>query len=171
MSEPTIRPAEAADVPALADLARRTWADAFGASVSEDERDAELEATRSESYFREALERRNVLVAEAGGRLVGYAELGDVDIPEVEPAPGDGQLHRVYVETALQGRGLGGLLTLAALEHPRLVGAGRVYLQVWEANERAVRLYESLGFRVAGTTRFTIGSGEPVEDLVMVLQR
>ena len=56
----------------------------------------------------------------------------------------------------------------AALAHPRLVSAARIYLQVWHRNERAIRLYESLGFRVVGTTTFRIGVGELAEDLVML---
>ena len=28
-------------------------------------------------------------------------QFGDVDIPEIETGPGDGELHRVYVETEL----------------------------------------------------------------------
>ena len=56
----------------------------------------------------------------------------------------------------------------AALRHPRLAGASRIYLTVWERNERAIRLYESVGFQIVGTTTFTIGAGEVAEDLVMV---
>jgi ribosomal protein S18 acetylase RimI-like enzyme len=59
----------------------------------------------------------------------------------------------------------------AALRHPRLATAGRVYLQVWETNERAMRLYESLGSRAVGTTTFTLGSGTVGQDLVMLLDR
>ena len=55
----------------------------------------------------------------------------------------------------------------AALAHPQLATASRVFLQVWERNARAVQLYEDLGFRVVGTTTFTIGSGQTAEDLVM----
>jgi ribosomal protein S18 acetylase RimI-like enzyme len=102
--------------------------------------------------------------------LLGYVQFGDVGIPEVEPEPGDEGLQRLYVETALQGRGLGRSLLEAALRHPRLTEAKRIFLQVWEENERAVRLYESFGFRRAGTTTFAIGA-EVMEDLVMVLER
>ena len=56
----------------------------------------------------------------------------------------------------------------AALAHLRLVSAARIYLQVWHRNERAIRLYESLGFGVVGTTTFRIGVGELAEDLVML---
>jgi len=163
----TIRPATAGDVPALAELARRTWSDAFGASVDPADEAAELERTRSPAYFAEALRDRTILVAEAEGRLVGYVQLGDVEIPEVDVQPGDQSLQRIYVDAAAQGRGLGRRLLDAALEHRRLRGASRVFLTVWEQNERAVCLYESAGFRRCGTTTFAIGS-EVVEDLVMV---
>ncbi|MDX6479611.1 MAG: diamine N-acetyltransferase [Gaiellaceae bacterium] len=153
-----IRPARADDVPALADLARRTWLDAFGESVSPENAAAEADAGRSEEHFRAALEERTILVAEESGSLVGYVEFDD------------GELRRLYVETALQGRGIGGALLDAALAHPRLAAAERVVLQVWEENTRAVRLYESVGFRRTGTKRFTIGD-EVVEDAVFELDR
>jgi Ser/Thr protein kinase RdoA (MazF antagonist) len=41
---------------------------------------------------------------------------------------------------------------------------------VWDANERAVRLYESFGFERIGTTRFAIGA-EPMEDALYVLEK
>lgn len=166
-----IRPVTEADLPPLADLARRTWLDAFGDSVSTDDADAEAEDTRSEEYFRAALRTDTILVAEADGQLVGYVKFGEVEIPEVDAEPGDGGLHRVYVETAQHGRGIGRELVHAALSHPRLQAAPRVYLQVWEENRTAVGLYESLGFRTVGTTRVTIGTNEVGEDLVMVLER
>lgn len=164
-----VRPVTEADLPALADLARRTWLDAFGDSVREDEAAAYAHATRSEHYFRSALRTDTILVAEADGELVGYVKFGDVKIPEVEAEPGDAGLHRVYVETALQGSGIGGELVRAALSHPRMRAAPRVYLEVWEENRVAVRLYESFGFRTVGTTRVTIGAEEVGEDLVMAL--
>lgn len=166
-----IRPVNEADLPPLADLARRTWLDAFGDSVSADDAAAEAEDTRSEEYFRAALRTDTILVAEADGQLVGYVKFGEVEIPEVDAEPGDGGLHRVYVETAQHGRGIGRELMHAALSHPRLQAAPRVYLQVWEENRTAVGLYESLGFRTVGTTRVTIGTNEVGEDLVMVLER
>ena len=165
-----LRAAEEADLPELFALAKRTWADAFGSSLSTEDLAAELETTRSEEYFRTALVADTILVAELDGDLVGYVQFGDVTIPEVDARPGDRGLHRVYVETGLQGRGIGRALMDAALSHPRLAGAERIYLAVWDENEPARRLYESLGFRAVGTTRFTI-AGEAMEDLVLVLDR
>ena len=74
------------------------------------------------------------------------------------------------METAVQGHGLGRELLEAALRHPQLARASRIFVQVWAENERALRLYESVGFRKAGTTRFEIGS-ETMEDLVLLLDQ
>lgn len=152
-----IRAARAEDVPALADLARRTWLDAFGATVSPEDAAAEAES-RSEERFRATLEQRTILVAEENGAVVGYVEFDDVE------------LCRLYVETELQGHGIGRALLEAALAHPRLTNAPRVVLQVWDENTRAVALYESVGFRRTGTKQFTIGD-EIVEDAVFELRR
>ena len=157
-------------MPALSALAKRTWSDAFGEGVSPDDEAAELEEARSESYFARALSEKTILVAESDGALVGYVQFGDVEIPEVDVQPGDQGLQRLYVDTTLQRRGLGRKLMEAALRHSRLADARRIFVQVWDENERAVRLYQSFGFEKVGTTTFTVGS-EAMEDLVMVLDR
>jgi hypothetical protein len=72
----TIRPATQSDVPALSDLAKRTWSKAFGGSTSAADEAAELEQTRCEAYFRNALQERTVLVAEGDRGLVGYVQFG-----------------------------------------------------------------------------------------------
>ena len=167
---PTIRPATSNDVPALADLAKRTWSDAFGSSVSPEDEAAELERKRSVTYFDDALQRDTILVAASDDALLGYVQFGDVNIPGVDVRPGDQELHRLYVESAMQGRGLGRRLMSAALEHPRLATAPRIYLTVWEQNVRALRLYATFGFRKAGMVSFAIGS-EVVEDLLLMLDR
>ena len=166
----TVRVARPDDVPALSALAKRTWSEAFGEGVSPEDEAVDLEATRSETYFADALVKKTILVAEMDDALVGYVQFGDVEIPEVEVRPGDQGLQRLYVEKAMQGRGLGRKLMEAALQHPRLAQARRIFVQVWDENERAVRLYESFGFKKIGTTTFTVGS-EPMEDLVLVLDR
>jgi diamine N-acetyltransferase len=170
MERPTIRAADASDVPALSDLARRTWSEAFGGGVRPEDEAAEVEETRSVSYFAAALSEKTILVAEEGGALLGYVQFGDVAIPEVDVRPGDQALQRLYVEAALQGRGVGRKLMEAALQHPRLAEASRIFVQVWDRNERAVGLYESFGFQRVGTTTFTIGT-EVMEDQVMVLEK
>jgi ribosomal protein S18 acetylase RimI-like enzyme len=164
-----IRPMTTGDINAVSSLARRSWADAFGDGIGAQDVAAELEAARSVAYFATALtdERKTMLVAEQQGQVIGYVQFGDADMYDIDIQPGDRELHRVYVDTIHQGRGVGRRLTEAALAHPRLAGANRVFLRVWDANERAISLYTSLGFKRIGTTRFFVG-GQEMEDAVYV---
>ncbi len=61
------------------------------------------------------------------------------------------------------------LLMEAALEHPRLKSAERIFLDVWEYNYGAQRFYQRHGFKVIGGRRFYVESGaETSLDLIMV---
>lgn len=166
-----IRPAQRTDVAALAVLARRTWQDEFGSSLEPEDLAVELQTRRSPEYFEAALEQTTILVADDGRSLVAYVQFGRVDIPEVRAREGDRQLRRLYVDRVAQGRGFGRRLIEAALAHPELAQAERVYLSVWEENERALRLYESMGFRRVGVTPYSIGDKLIGEDLVLCLDR
>ena len=164
-----IRTAETGDIPALADLARRTFSDAFGHSISASDLAAHLQTNLSDAYFHAAAKVDVFLVAEIDARLIGYAQFGAVEIPARDHAPGDQELRRLYVQSAFQGRGIGRQLLDAALEHPCLKAAANVFLDVWDENDGALRLYERYGFAVVGAHAFAVASGAPsTRDLIMV---
>jgi len=73
-------------------------------------------------------------------RVVGYAVTGR--------AGSRGYLQRLAVEPAVQRRGVGAALVLDGLRWLRRWGAKEVLVNTQEENERAVRLYERLGFRL-----------------------
>jgi RimJ/RimL family protein N-acetyltransferase len=155
-----IRAATAADVSALSTLARETWSDAFGQSLAADDVAAHLEKNLSPESFARYLADDVVLVAELGGRVVGYAHLSP------------GELRRLYVRRELQGRGIGARLMRAALEQPCLRDAASVSLDVWRENLGAQRFYGRFGFEVTGERRFQVASGaETTPDLVMTRRR
>ena len=82
--------------------------------------------------------------AEAGAPPAGVAQLrfryG------VWRAGGDCLLEDLYVDQAARGAGLGHALVAATLDRARARGCRRVELDVNEANDTAIRLYESAGF-------------------------
>jgi ribosomal-protein-alanine N-acetyltransferase len=82
-------------------------------------------------------------------------------------AAADFELENIAVHPSMRRQGIGRRLLSALLNHARLVGAGRILLEVRESNVAAIRLYESCGFVVLGNRREYYGN--PVENaLVMV---
>ncbi|RYZ06439.1 MAG: GNAT family N-acetyltransferase [Myxococcales bacterium] len=78
---------------------------------------------------------------------------------------------RMYVPEASAGKGVGRALLTAALERARqLPGISKVNLTVAEHNVRAVRLYESAGFRAFSREVDAFRDREPRTELTMSLQ-
>jgi ribosomal protein S18 acetylase RimI-like enzyme len=164
-----IRELEGGDVAALAALARKTYADAFGHSFSAADLTAYLQSNLSDAYFLFALDEDGFLGAEVGGRLIGFVQFGAVSIPVPAPSPEDRELRRLYVEASVQGQGIGTRLMEAALAHPRLEAAANIYLDVWEHNHRAQVFYRRYGFAVIGAHSLAVASGAAADqDLIMV---
>lgn len=166
-----IRPVQADDIAALSSLASRTYAETFGASMSVEDLAAQLKATRSEDYFRNALREDTIIVAVIDRAIVGYVQLSDVRIPIDGAEPLDQELFGLYVRSDLQRRGIGRALMDAALAHDRFKRARNVWLDVWDENARAIALYTRYGFAPAGRRDFVVDGRVVGSDLVMVLQR
>ncbi|MBS0470504.1 MAG: GNAT family N-acetyltransferase [Proteobacteria bacterium] len=159
------RDAIAADIPILADFARRTYAAAFGDSMAASDLEHHLTHRLGDTYFAEAL-RRDVFPLALEGGLAGYAQFGRADVEGAQP--GDMQLRRLYVDPGRQNSGIGSILMRRALA--RMAEAPRIFLDVWDRNTGAVKLYERFGFRAVGTVPFVTPSGEVTgHDLLMML--
>lgn len=159
-----IRPAMPSEVGPLAALARATYTDAFDHSFSASDLAAHLETRLSDAYFR-AIAEDVFLFAEDEGRLIGFIQFGDAGSMN----RGDQEIRRLYVLSAFQNRRAGTKLTIEALAHPRLRDAQNVWLDVWERNDGARRLYERFGFSIAGSKPLTLASGVAADrDLIMV---
>jgi len=89
------------------------------------------------------LERAELWVAEADGRVVGFVGIAD------------DELAHLYTDPPFQNRGVGSAL----LEHARTLRPGGLHLWVFQENDRARRFYERSGFRL---DRLTDG-GENME--------
>jgi len=162
-SGPTVRRATTADLPAVGRL---------GALLIEEHHDFDprrfLAArpgtpTDYASFLSTQLEDpdKAVLVADDGGRVVGYvyAALEGYDYMALRgPA---GVLHDVVVDPEHRGRGMGRLLLEAALEFFRSRGAARVVLSTAMRNEAAQRLFARMGFRPT-MVEMTIDLDDPV---------
>lgn len=164
-----IRELEPADIPALAALAAKTYAETFGHSMSPEDLAAELRDGRSEVYFRAAAERDTILVVVFDDVLAGYVQLGAIKtaIRGAQPGPRDQAVKALYVHAEYRGRGLGRALMDAAFAHPRFAHVDYVYIDVWEQNTRALEFYKRYGFEVVGECDVTVEGRVVDQDLVL----
>ena len=82
-----------------------------------------------------------VLVASSGDSMVGCVVVA-------APVEGRTELKRLWVDSALRGRGVASALVNAALEHAEESRTATVRLSVWKWRTNAIALYERLGFTV-----------------------
>jgi len=161
----TLRRATADDAQALSALAARTFVDTFGHLYPRSDLDPFLAETYSAQAQRALLSAPGhaVWLLEQDGAPAGYALAGPCTLPHPDVAAGDGELKRLYVLNALQGRGLGVHLMQAALDWLLQSGPRTLWLGVWSDNLGAQRFYARYGFAKAGEYLYKVGDSRDRE--------
>ena len=113
----------------------------------------------TEEMIRGDVERGEMYVALEGGRIeaaIALTETVDPEYTEVSWTGGmrPGIFHRLAVNPALQGTGIGGDMLDDAIQLLRRAGCDCVRCDTNTKNRRALRLYEKMGFRKCGTVHW-----------------
>lgn len=163
-----IRRATTDDAAMLAELAARTFHDAFAADNKAEDMDAYMSVAFTPAQLAaELAETGNAFfVAEIDAVPVGYAQLRAGDAPECVGGPEPVELSRLYVSREWHGRGIAQALVDALVEEARALKRRTLWLGVWEHNPRAQAFYRKWGFSVVGSHVFVLGS-DPQTDLLM----
>ncbi|MBW3572618.1 MAG: GNAT family N-acetyltransferase [Gemmatimonadetes bacterium] len=155
-----IRRAVPADAPVVAELARRTFMDAFGAGS--DPHDLALHVARAYGVPQQSAEIAHpgitTLLAEVAGHPAAYTQIRRGQPPQCVRDDDAVEIARFYVDQAWHGRGIAQRLMNAALAHARATGARTVWLMVYEHNHRALAFYARQGFRETGRHGFLFGN-------------
>jgi oligopeptide/dipeptide ABC transporter ATP-binding protein len=147
--EAEIRPAAAGDADAMAEAFVAAWREAYPGVVP-DAVLAGLDHGRTARWLAGLIDERaegETDVAVADGRVIGFVRYGTRP-----PEPG-GYVFGLYVHPAQAGHGVGRALLGHAERRLRERGMEVVSLHVFEANERARRLYAKAGYAPDGSTR------------------
>lgn len=167
---PKIRRATRTDAGALAELAERTFRDAFAAQNT-----VENMALHCAAKFGAEIQAREIrdpelatLLSEHGGELVGFVQLSWGEAPPEVGGARPAEIQRLYVDSRWHGRGVAQELMAEVLSLARRGASDRVWLGVWEHNPRAIAFYEKCGFTRVGDHRFRLGT-DPQRDVVMVV--
>jgi diamine N-acetyltransferase len=157
-----LRPASVEDVPALADLGRQSFTDAFGHLYAPADLEAFLSEWRSPEKFAAAVENPDTAVmlaedAEAPfGYCVVYFNQSFAERPEPKPER-PCLLGQLYCAKAATGRGVGAALIEWAIAEARNRACDAVQLSVYCENFGAQRFYARYGFEKVGDIDFWVG--------------
>jgi ribosomal protein S18 acetylase RimI-like enzyme len=149
-AQPVIRPALPGDATAMADVFIHAWRQAYPGVVPDGVL-AALDQEKTARWLTELIARRaegSTDVGELNGRVVGFVRYGTL--------PGEqasGYVFGLYVDPGSAGQGAGRALLRHAEQQLAEDGCDTVALHVFEANERARRLYTRAGFHPDGSTR------------------
>lgn len=165
----TIRDAAPGDLDALVALSRKTFVDKFSHLYRPEDLAAFLESDHGRDVYLTALAAPSTLVRVAeteDGKLGAYLVCSELTLPVDDAVPGAVELKRLYVDTPLQGRGLGTRFIELALDWARSRSAPEIYLSVFSENDGARRIYERFGFEKIGEFWFPVGEHRDLEFLM-----
>lgn len=165
----TIRIAGLDDATTVADLAARTFRQAFETQNDPTDMAAYIATAFGGEQIRSELADPNatyLLAAIGDDPPTGYAKLrtGKTDASVRGPTPVE--IERIYVEQRGIGTGIGSALMRRCFEEATARGHQTVWLGVWERNEHAIAFYRRWGFVAVGTHVFRLGSDDQT-DLIM----
>ena len=157
-TSPTIRPATAADLPALAHVHVTSWRDVYRGIVADDflaGMSAETSLARFVRLHGQAPENGALwLLAEDGaGRVFGFAFGG----PERDGSSGySAEVYAIYLLPEAQRQGLGGALFRELARG--LAARGHASILVWVLRDNpACRFYKAMGGTLISESNITVG--------------
>ncbi|MCO6491931.1 MAG: GNAT family N-acetyltransferase [Phaeodactylibacter sp.] len=164
----SIRLAEAPDLPALRDIARLTFAEAFSARNTASDMDKYLDESLSLEKLAAELAHPESLFffAEFNGRVIGYLKVNwgkaqTESLPEFAL-----EIERIYVLAEYHGKSVGKKLFEKAFQLAQQKKMEAIWLGVWEENTKAIRFYRKHGFVEFGKHLFRLGEDEQTDVLM-----
>jgi len=146
------------------ELALRIFPITYEQIVEREQIDYMMELFYTSENLRKQYESGQVfLIIYSEGKASGYASYTPLD------KNGAFKLNKIYVDTSLQGKGLGRILLNDVISRVRNAGGNSLQLNVNRFN-KAVGFYESMGFVLKKEELLDIGRGYFMDDYVMELK-
>ena len=156
-----IRTASVDDVSLIQDIAARVWPHTYSDIISSEQIKYMLEMMYSAASLQEQMTARKCefILIESTEQSFGFASFSSLNKDVF-------RLHKLYVDTAAQGQGLG-LMLLKEVEKRSLKREGEILELNVNKYNRAKTFYEKNGFSVHREEVIDIGNGFVMDDFVM----
>jgi ribosomal protein S18 acetylase RimI-like enzyme len=158
----SIRPATEGDIPLLRELADRIWHACYPGMITMEQIRYMLGWMYAPERISEEMRRGVRWAVVESGSPIGY-------LAHERDADGVVHLHKLYLDPAWQGRGVGQRMLQHVSEHARREGARSIELRVNRGNARALAAYARAGFRIERSLVADIGGGFVMDDHLLRL--
>lgn len=160
--ELVIRNAEIEDINTIGYLAYKIWPLSYKDILTLEQLQYMLKLFYSPSSIRKQMveDHHRFLIAELDEQPVGFASFSKLD------SAGTYKLHKLYVRTDIQGKGLGKALLSQVEESAMTEGGIYLHLNV-NRNNKALAFYEKMGFVIIDEEDIDIGHNFLMNDYVM----
>jgi ribosomal protein S18 acetylase RimI-like enzyme len=158
-----ISPVTAADVEAVAALARRVWQHTYLGIISQQQIDYMLDQRYRTQLVNEELGMDTIWWDQlrVDGQLAGFVSC------LLTGTPGEMKLDKLYVDPQRQRLGMGRRLVDQVLARALAAGCQTLILAVNKGNEKAIAAYRKQGFAVRESVCVDIGGGFVMDDFIM----
>ncbi|MEV0971271.1 GNAT family N-acetyltransferase [Microtetraspora glauca] len=156
----SVRRGEPADAEEVLRVKNTSWQAAYRGLLPDAYLDALVVTPGAVAHWRAMMADplRGVVVGEAGEEIVGLSAFGPVEDPVRDGGP-DCEIYAIYALREHWSTGLGRALMTRSLDRLRELGHREVGLWAFEANARARRFYERIGFALSGRVQTMDVSG------------
>jgi ribosomal protein S18 acetylase RimI-like enzyme len=157
-----IRTARTTDIPDIERLAREIWPDTYGHILQPDQLNYMLDYFYNPASLENQMTslQHSFIISTLDNKPVGFASWSQME------KTGIYKLHKLYVDTKTQGKGIGRKLIDHILDQLRADKAVALRLNVNRHN-KARDFYEKYGFAIIGEEDVDIGNGFFQNDFVM----
>ncbi|MFK3938605.1 GNAT family N-acetyltransferase [Alkalihalobacillus sp. NPDC078783] len=100
-------------------------------------------------------------------KIAGYLKINYNDAQTKDIGPECLEIERIYIKKIYQGKGLGKYLIEHSQEILLQLNMKKIWLVVWERNEKAIQFYSKKGFIQSGFHSFYLGD-EIQKDIIML---
>ncbi|WFA04592.1 MULTISPECIES: GNAT family N-acetyltransferase [Bacillus] len=133
-----IRKMEMEDIASVQQVAKTSWNDTYDGIIPRSVQEEFLQSAYSDERMLERMERSLILVAEAGGEIVGFVNCSFVK------EGGEAYLAAIYSYPEYQGNGIGSALLKEGIK--RLEGVNKIFVEVEKDNRTGKHFYKAKGF-------------------------
>lgn len=157
-----IRTAGTEDIATIRQLAHQIWPATYGQLMEAEKLQYMLQLIYSTASLQKQMlaQQHNFLLATMNAEPVGFASFAAI------PGSNVYKLHKIYIRTDIQGKGIGKTLINDVLARTKQLGARSLVLNVKRDNP-AKSFYEKLGFVITREEDIDIGNGYFMNDYVM----